>query len=52
MTPYLLDVLVPLIHPVRAVPGDVIVVCPGHPTAPVCVMQHRDGTWTSVLSSG
>jgi len=47
MLPYLLDVHVPMIHPVRAVPGDVVVVTPGHPTAPVAVMRPTvGGPWT------
>jgi hypothetical protein len=42
--PWLLDVVVPLIHPVRAVPGDIIAVSPGHPThAVVVVRRARDG---------
>jgi hypothetical protein len=46
MLPYLLDVKVPMIHPVRAVPGEVVVVTPGHPTAPVAVMQPTaHGPW-------
>jgi hypothetical protein len=46
LLPYLLDVHLPMIHPVRAVPGDVIVVTPGHPVAPVAVMRPRpEGPW-------
>jgi hypothetical protein len=45
MLPYLLDVQVPMIHPVRASPGEVIAVLPGHPTRPVAVMRRIGGTW-------
>jgi hypothetical protein len=46
MLPYLLDVRLPMIFPVRAMPGDVIAVTPGHPTAPVAVMRPKDhGPW-------
>lgn len=45
MLPYLLDVVVPLIHPVRAVPGDVIAVTPGHPTHAVVVVRWSRGHW-------
>ncbi len=47
MLPYLLDVRLPMIHPVRALPGEVIAVRPGHPTLPVAVMRPEpQGPWT------
>jgi hypothetical protein len=48
MVAWLLNVHLPIIHPVQAIPGDVIVVCPGHPTAPLCVMRQSAGKWRSV----
>jgi hypothetical protein len=48
MRPYLFDVLLPMIHPVRAVPGDVIAVRPGHPHHPVAVVRWSGGAWTLV----
>lgn len=45
LLPYLLDVRLPMVHPVRAVPGDVIAVTPGHPTAPVAVVRWDGQRW-------
>jgi len=48
VSPYLFEVHLPLIHPVAAIPGDIILVWPGHPVAPVCVMRFRNGDWFPV----
>lgn len=48
MLPFLFSVQLPLIHPVRACPGDVLAVLPGHPTHAVCVMRPRAGAWQLV----
>jgi hypothetical protein len=45
MLPYLLDVHVPMIHPVRAMPGEVIAVLPGHPTHAVMVVRGEGAAW-------
>ncbi|WP_353268587.1 hypothetical protein [Gemmatimonas sp.] len=43
---YLYDVLVDMIHPVRAHVGDRLVVRPGHPLRPVVVMAlDQEGDW-------
>jgi hypothetical protein len=47
--PYVYDVLVPMLHPVRARVGDRLVVRPGHLERPVVVVR-RDGTgWRPVV---
>jgi hypothetical protein len=48
MRPYLFNVLVPLIHPVLATPGDVIAVRPGHSVYPVAVVRYVAGQWVVV----
>lgn len=49
MLPYVYDVVVDLLHPVRARVGDRLVVRPGHPERPVVVVR-RDGTeWHPVV---
>jgi hypothetical protein len=48
LLPYLLDVHLPMIHPVRAMPGDVIAVRPGHPHYPVCVVRPEGTDWALV----
>jgi hypothetical protein len=46
MLAYVYDVLVTMIHPVQAHPGDRLVVRPGHPTRPVVVMAlDPEGDW-------
>ncbi len=41
-------VILPCAHPVRANPGDIIRVRPGHPTAPVAVWRRQRGEWTRI----
>lgn len=48
MLPYLYDVLMPMLHPVRARTGDRLVVTPGHPTLPVVVVRKIAGGWQRV----
>lgn len=40
---YVNDVLLHLIHPVRALPEDMLVVRPGHPERPIVVSRHVNG---------
>lgn len=47
-TTYLYDVLSPMMHPVQAVTGDVILVRPGHPERPIVVMRSMLGGWRPV----
>ena len=46
---HLFDVLIPIIGPVRAEPGQRIVVRPGHPTRPVVVVTlDPEGDWQPI----
>lgn len=47
MITYLYDVLVDMLHPVRARPGDVLVVRPGH-ERPICVVRRIGERWRLV----
>lgn len=42
------DVHVEMLHPVRARPGDMLVVRPGHPERPVIVMEGAGTKWRPV----
>lgn len=48
MVPFLYEVNVELLHPVRAKPGDVLGVRPGHATRPVVVLRYLNGKWSPV----
>lgn len=48
MVSYLYAVNVEMIHPVRARPGDALVVRPGHVERPVVVVRERAGRWEPV----
>lgn len=43
MLAYVYDVHCHMLHPVRARPGDMLVVRPGHPTRPIVVSRMIDG---------
>ena len=45
MIPYVYDVLLGMLHPVAAAPGDLIIVRPGHPTHAVAVVRPIAGVW-------
>jgi hypothetical protein len=45
MVIWLLDVRLPMMYPVRAVPGDVIAVRPRHRYYPVAVVRWQHGLW-------
>lgn len=47
--PYVYDVLVPMLHPVRARVGDRLVVRPGHPDRPVVVVRREGDGWVPVV---
>lgn len=42
------EVLLPMVHPVLARPGDILRVRPGHPVAPLRVWRYRGGRWCAV----
>lgn len=46
--PYRYVVNSPMLHPVVACSGDVLVVRPGHPTRPLAVVRHVKGRWRLV----
>lgn len=48
MLPYVYDVHVEMLHPVRAKPGHRLVVRPGHPKRPVVVVQRAGDDWEPV----
>lgn len=48
MIPYVYDIHVEMLHPVRAKPGDRLVVRPGHAVAPIFVSRKINGAWTCV----
>ncbi len=48
MEPYVYDVHVEMLHPVRAKPGDRLVVRPGHPERPVVVVRGAGPHWHPV----
>lgn len=48
MIPYVYEVHVEMLHPVRAKPGDRLVVRPGNTDAPLFVSRNVGGTWTCV----
>lgn len=45
---YTYEVLVAMIHPVRAKPGDLLRVRPGHRTAPIRVWRRVRGRWRAI----
>lgn len=45
MQPYVYDVHVEMLHPVRAKPGNLLIVRPGHPERPVVVMEGAKTAW-------
>lgn len=45
---YTYEVLLPMIHPVAALPGDVLRVRPGHDVAPLTVWRCVGGQWVPV----
>lgn len=47
MEPYVYDVHVEMLHPVRAKPGDRLIVRPGH-ERPVVVVRRAGGDWEPV----
>ena len=47
--PYVYDVLVPMLHPVRARVGDRLVVRPGHAERPVVVVRREGAGWAPVV---
>jgi hypothetical protein len=47
--PYVYDVLVAMMHPVRARVGDRLVVRPGHPERPVVVVRRAGDEWVPVV---
>lgn len=49
-TAYRYLVLSPVVHPVAAREGDVLVVRPGHPTRPIAVVRFLFGAWQFVRS--
>lgn len=48
MSPYVYDVLVHMMFPVRALAGDRLVVAPGHPDVPVAVVRFDGVEWRRV----
>jgi hypothetical protein len=48
MHPYVYDVLLGMLHPVAAAPGDLLIVRPGHPTHAVAVVRQVGGSWQLV----
>lgn len=48
MEPYVYDVQVEMLHPVRASAGDRLVVRPGHPTRPLVVVRLLGHVWRAV----
>ncbi len=48
--PYRFLVLSPILHPVPAKAGDVLVVRPGHATRPIAVVRHENSEWIFVRS--
>lgn len=46
--PYVYDVHVEMLHPVRAKPGDRLIVRPGHPERPVVVVRRTGDDWEPV----
>jgi hypothetical protein len=46
--PYVYDVMVPMMHPVRARVGDRLVVRPGHAERPVVVVRYGAAGWYPV----
>jgi hypothetical protein len=47
--PYVFDVEVAMMHPLRARAGDVLVVRPGHPERPVVVVRRDSDGWRPVV---
>jgi hypothetical protein len=45
MEPYVYDVHVEMMHPVRAKPGHLLIVRPGHEERPVLVMERHGSGW-------
>lgn len=48
VTPYCYLVVSPILHPVAARTGDMVVVQPGHPEFPVVVVRRISGEWVRV----
>ncbi|WP_461411758.1 hypothetical protein [Gemmatimonas sp.] len=48
MEPYVYDVHVEMLHPVRAKPGHRLIVRPGHPERPVVVVRRTGNDWEPV----
>lgn len=46
--PYRYVVCSPILHPVAARTGDVLIVRPGHPTHPIVVIRRVAGAWEPV----
>lgn len=49
MTAFVYDVHVEMLHPVRAKPGDRLVVRPGHHERPIVTMRYTDGDWNPMV---